>query len=358
MRDCSSPGPPAVELGQRHARDPVEHARAERGDHLLAAERGQIRLPVRRGVADDLRAEDQHDHDHEHVPIRVRDEDVAAQVLGDLGQRDRRDAGEDAEERPDDEAAVVRVAPRAAAPRGKRRVHRETFAAAPQYLGCEFTVREVVISTVDCFFHNAVPSVAPCRGCKKPVCATCRNENGDCPGCVLAARIDAARQTNMINGGVGPSYGSYSEPQHQAAYSAPPQPQPPPPPQRAARRPRSPCAPETRAVVALGYPFWPLALIALLDGKASHFVKRQAWQALGFNLGMYGLGALLSAAAAIPILGLGAWPLLPFIFPVTIVASIVYAFKVWQGDDVDVPIVSDWVDARLPGGTGSPQGQS
>ena len=114
--------------------------------------------------------------------------------------------------------------------------------------------------------------------------------------------------------------------------------------------------PETRAVVALGYPFWPLALIALLDGKASHFVKRQAWQALGFNLGMYGLGTLLSAAAALPILQFGAWPLLPFVVPVTIVASVVYAFKVWQGDDVDVPIVSDWVDARLPGG--SPQGQT
>ena len=208
---------------------------------------------------------------------------------------------------------------------------------------------------MDCFFHNAVPSVAPCRGCKKPVCATCRNENGDCPGCVLAARIDAARQTNQINGGVGPSYGSYSEHQQQAAYSAPP-PQPPPP---QVQRPAAVAVrPETRAIVALGYPFWPLALIALLDGKASHFVKRQAWQALGFNLGMYGLWGLLSAATAIPLIGLGAWPLLPFIFPVTLVASVVYAFKVWQGDDVNVPLVSDWVDARLPGGSGSPQGQS
>jgi uncharacterized membrane protein len=198
---------------------------------------------------------------------------------------------------------------------------------------------------VDCFFHNAVPSVAPCRGCNKPVCATCRNDNGDCPGCVLAARIDAARQTNRINGGVGPSY------------SAPPPPEPPPPP-RVQRAAAVAVRPETRAIVALGYPFWPLALIALLDPKASHFVKRQAWQALGFNVGMYGLGALISAAAAVPILGLGAWPLLPFIVPVTIVASVVYAFKVWQGEDVDVPIVSDWVDARLPAASGSPQGQS
>jgi len=159
----------------------------------------------------------------------------------------------------------------------------------------------------------------------------------------LAARIDAARETNKIPGGVGPSY------------SAPPPPQPPPPPRV---QPTAAVAvrPETRAVVALGYPFWPLAVIALLDGKASYYVKRQAWQALGFNAGIYGLGALLSAAASVPFIGLGAWPLIPFIFPVWLVASIVYGIKVWQGDDVDVPVVSDWVDARLP--AGSPQAQN
>jgi uncharacterized protein DUF4870 len=178
----------------------------------------------------------------------------------------------------------------------------------------------------------------------------------------MAARIDAARQTNVINGGVGPSQGTYAGasaagPSYSAAgpsYSAP---EPPPvgPPRVRHTTALAEVRPETRALVALGYPFWPLALIALLDGKASHLVKRQAWQALGFNLGMFGLSALLSAAAMIPILGLGAWPLLPFVLPLWVVASVVYAFKVWQGDDVDVPIVSDWVDTRLPG---APQGQS
>jgi uncharacterized membrane protein len=214
---------------------------------------------------------------------------------------------------------------------------------------------------MDCFYHNAVPSIAQCRGCRKPVCATCRNENGDCPGCVLAARIDAARQSNMINGGVGPSSGTYAGQrqasyQQQAAYQQQASYEAPVPPPKVRRSAALAVRPETRALVALGYPFWPLALIAMLDGKASHFVKRQAWQALGFNLGMYGLGALLSAAAAVPLIGLGAWPLLPFVVPITIVASVVYAFKVWQGDDVSVPIVSDWVDARLP--AGSPQSQS
>jgi uncharacterized membrane protein len=220
---------------------------------------------------------------------------------------------------------------------------------ARKYLGSEFTSREVAISIVDCFFHNAVPSVAPCRGCKKPICASCRNENGDCPSCVLAARIDAARQTGAINGGVGPSYGTYQEPPPGPAYSAAPPPPPPsPPPSVQPRAAVATCRPETRALVALSYPFWPLALLALADSRGSLFVRRQAWQALGFNFGMYGLWAMLSGIASLPLIGLSAWPLLPFVIPVAVVANVVYAYKVWQGDEVKVPIVSDWVDARLP----------
>jgi hypothetical protein len=33
--------------------------------------------------------------------------------------------------------------------------------------------------------------------------------------------------------------------------------------------------------------------------------------------------------------------------PVTIVASVVYGIKVWHGDDVHVPFVSDIVDQKL-----------
>ncbi len=105
--------------------------------------------------------------------------------------------------------------------------------------------------------------------------------------------------------------------------------------------------PESRALVALGYPFWPLALIAVFDRSKSDFVRRNAWQALGFNAAAYGIGALLSMIASIPLIGLSAWPLLPFVVPVTIVLSVVYGFKVWHGEDVNVPFVSDIVDERL-----------
>lgn len=194
---------------------------------------------------------------------------------------------------------------------------------------------------MDCYFHHAVPSVGRCPGCGKSICATCRSESGDCPSCRLAARIDAAaaeRQT--LSGGIGPSSapgGGYSGNRQW-------QPQPQAPPRQAAV---ANVRPESRALVALGYPFWPLALLALFDQSGSDFVRRNAWQALGFNAGMYGLGWLLSAIAAIPFIGLSAWPLLPFIIPVTIVASVVYGIKVWHGDDVRVPFVSDIVDQRL-----------
>jgi uncharacterized membrane protein len=202
---------------------------------------------------------------------------------------------------------------------------------------------------MDCYFHHAVPSVARCSSCGKSVCATCRAETGDCPSCRLAAKIEAASSAQRTIGGkVGGSYGPASGGTNDDDWSrfrqAPHQPQTQPPPRSNAV---ANVRPESRALVALGYPFWPLALIALFDGSKSDFVRRNAWQALGFNAGMYGLGWLFTAIASIPIIGIPAWPLIPFIIPVTIVASVVYGFKVWHGEDVHVPFVSEFVDEKL-----------
>jgi uncharacterized membrane protein len=197
---------------------------------------------------------------------------------------------------------------------------------------------------VDCYYHNAVPSVAACVGCRQPICATCRSAQGDCPGCRLAARIDAAKGEHELPGQVPPRPG--------ANYAPPPPGYGPPPPKRAAapvyaQNSVVTIRPESRALVALSYPFWPLALLALLDGSKSPFVRRQALQALGFNFGVYGLWFALSAIAAIPLIGFSAWPLLPLVVPVAVVASFVYAYKTWQGEDVHVPIIGDFVDGRL-----------
>jgi uncharacterized membrane protein len=198
---------------------------------------------------------------------------------------------------------------------------------------------------VDCFFHSNVPSVARCADCSRSICATCRDEAGSCPSCRLAARIDAAAGPhNELPGGVrrgpgpaGPSAGASA---------------PPPPNAAPAYTSRSTAlatvSPETRALVALGYPIWPLAALALLDPKRTSFVRRQAMQAIGFSFGYYGFSLALGAIAHIPILGMSAWPILPLLIPIYLIAVVVYGWKAWQGEDVRVPLISDWLDQRWP----------
>jgi len=184
---------------------------------------------------------------------------------------------------------------------------------------------------VDCYFHKAVPSVAVCRDCLKTICATCRDDAGLCPGCRLDQRIKSAQMGRAeLGGNVGPSA-------------------PPPPPLRPQRRTAASLAavsPETRALLALGYPLWPLAALALLDPKRSPLVRRQAIQAIAFNFGSYGLLLALGVISHIPLLGWSAFPLFVLGFPLWLVLSIVYGIKAWHGDDVRIPLVSDWLDER------------
>jgi predicted membrane metal-binding protein len=104
-------------------------------------------------------------------------------------------------------------------------------------------------------------------------------------------------------------------------------------------------SPETRGLVALGYPLWPLAALALL-GRPAPPVRRQAVQALAFNFGCFGLYFGLGALVHVPLLGISALPLFWFLLPVWLVASVVYGFRLFNGEDVRVPLVSDWLDDR------------
>ncbi len=145
---------------------------------------------------------------------------------------------------------------------------------------------------MDCYFHSNVPSVAPCIECGKPICATCRDERGGCPSCRLAAKVEAATATRQqIPGRCRRA----------------------PRPRAFAERPRSrprPIRSKVARLVALGYPLWPLALISLLDRKQSRALRRQAFQALGFNVGFFGFwcAAVADRAGSVPrnICGMGA----------------------------------------------------
>lgn len=178
---------------------------------------------------------------------------------------------------------------------------------------------------MDCFFHANVPSITRCADCNRAICATCRDNAGICPSCRLAAKVDAAAAARgELSGAV-------------------------PPKRRATASVATVTEPaESRALVALGYPFWPLALLSLFDSRQSGYLRRQAYQSLLFNFGMYGLLYALVMIGVIPLIGWSADVLLPFIIPVTIVADVIYGFKAWHGDDVRIPFVSDWLDQRLP----------
>jgi uncharacterized membrane protein len=192
----------------------------------------------------------------------------------------------------------------------------------------------------------------------RPICATCRDAVGTCPSCRLAERIDAASVgrgelpgdvRGSTAGSAGPSgpnpgyaggYAGFAGANAQAGTN--------PKRYHEGSTAVATISPETRALVALGYPFWPLAALALLDPKRSPYIRRQALQALGVSFGFGGLWIALSAIVNIPVLGLSAVPLLPLLIPLYIVATVVYGFKVWRGDDVRVPLLSDWLDQRWP----------
>lgn len=194
---------------------------------------------------------------------------------------------------------------------------------------------------MDCYFHSNVPSVAACTDCGKPICATCRDTAGTCPSCRLAAKMEAAGATKKAMAGEVP-------PRSQQWWRSEPQQAQQPAPQARATVAEPDDPVESRALVALGYPLWPLALISLFDRKQSRRLRRHAYQALGFNVGMAALYGVLMLLTGIPLLGISAGLMLAFILPVFIVLSVYYGIKAWHGDDVRVPIISDWLDDRLP----------
>jgi uncharacterized membrane protein len=191
---------------------------------------------------------------------------------------------------------------------------------------------------VDCYFHANVPSIARCADCTKAICATCRDQAGTCPSCRLAAKIDSANAQHKSVAGQVP-------PRSQQWWKAAQQ-QPAPQARATVAEPSDPG--ESRALVALGYPLWPLALISLFDRKQSRRLRKHAYQALGFNVGMAGLWGVLTLMAGIPILGISAAIVLAFIIPIFVVMSVFYGIKAWHGDDVRVPVITDWIDDRLP----------
>ena len=204
---------------------------------------------------------------------------------------------------------------------------------------------------MDCFFHSNVPSVAPCSDCGKPICATCRDKAGTCPSCRLASKIDvAAAKRQAVAGEVPPrseqQWWNAQQRTAQQTYSGPS-------PKVQATVAEAEDSQESRILVALGYPLWPLAALSLFDRKQSKRLRKQAYQAVGFGLAITALISLFSFINGLPLIG--GTPLTwstgiigGLLFPLYIIMSVVYGIKAWHGEDVRIPIISDWLDDRLP----------
>lgn len=126
-----------------------------------------------------------------------------------------------------------------------------------------------------------------------------------------------------------------------------PEPAPPPVVPGAEPQPAAQAGPanETSKILsALGYPIWPVALVAILiePYKNEPFVRSHAYQALGLNLGVWAvvwlLGATVVGVALSGIVGVAA-----------LVYEIVLAVKAFNGEYVEVPLVHGVVKGMIEG---------
>ena len=193
---------------------------------------------------------------------------------------------------------------------------------------------------MDCYFHQPFrpsPSAATVASRSARPAAT---KQGLCPSCRLD-RESVARSGRP--GIIGRSVPRIRRPPQSRRRSA----------STAARQARAtaPCdlSVESRALVALGYPLWPLAPLSLLDRKQSPEVRRQASRRSASTSARRALVFTLGRSSHSRCLDFSALPTsAPAAFPLCFVASVVFGVRAWHGDDVHVPVISDWLDVRQP----------
>ena len=187
---------------------------------------------------------------------------------------------------------------------------------------------------MDCYFPLERPiDRAGARSAGKAICATCRDESGGCPSCRLAAKVEAATaaaaQIWRSSAAAADRKGSSCS---QAAACT----RPPP---RSGRVARARLA--RLPALAAGAPIAP-------GSQAVARTRRQAFKAIGFNVGIFAFWGVFSLIAQVPSSGFSAWRARTAALPLFLIASVYFGIKAWNGEDVRIPVMSDWLDDRLP----------
>ncbi len=105
---------------------------------------------------------------------------------------------------------------------------------------------------------------------------------------------------------------------------------------------------ENRALAALGYPIWIVAVVVLLtDMKQNRFMKTHAVQALGYAVAWFVIFVAFSIITIIPFVGWALLFLWPFLWLAWFILALYYAYQVYQGKTFAIPVVSQFTARYL-----------
>ncbi len=190
---------------------------------------------------------------------------------------------------------------------------------------------------MDCYFHANVPSVARCTGCAQSDLRDVPRRNRHLPR-MPPGRPDrrCGRDARRVAGRGRPAPRRSASALRRAAGR--------PPPRRRSRSPRLRPGPWSRSATRSGRS--PRSRCSIRSGRPTCAAKRSRRSASTSACSRSGSSSRKSRT--IPLLGISAIPILAVLAPVWLVASVLYGFKVWHGEEVRVPLVSDWLDEHAP----------
>lgn len=116
---------------------------------------------------------------------------------------------------------------------------------------------------------------------------------------------------------------------------------------------QEPATSENRLLAALGYPIGLIAIIVLLtDMKQNRFMRHHAVQSLAFIIAsivvIVGVSVLISILASISRVFVFFVFLTPVLSLSVLILTVVFAFRAYQGQMFEIPILSRYTRKYLP----------
>ena len=188
---------------------------------------------------------------------------------------------------------------------------------------------------MSCYYHPKVPTLTVCPDCGHEICSAC-SVDSICPGCRLGRAMRAASGQALSTEHAPPRNDTYGTGFQRN--TAPPEARP-----AAQAVVVSEAGDEDRALAAVSYPLWPLALgLIAFRGRLSPFVRYHAMQALLVNALGVGAYFVYSAAANLPVIGWQSALVLPILLPTWFIINLYLGIRAYGGHVTRVPLAADY----------------